>query len=195
MVATTKFETVLPPGSTHRPGAESSPFERRLRAEWRLLRSLAALNPGRLTGLRADDTTFYVTLEGTPALPLADGPALPQHALRVAFPRYFPAVPMELFLSAPVRHPNIHPENGFVCLWDGHRVDNTVEHALHKTAAMLGWRLMNLDARHVMQPAAVSLTSERDRLALQLAAPALLGVEHPAATFTPAGMVRRRRLL
>ncbi len=96
---------------------------------------------------------------------------------------------MELYLEAPMRHPNIHPITGFVCLWEQHRVSYTVEHAIHRAAAILGWRLLNPDPRHVMQPDA--LLPEEPALP---AAPVLQGIEHPAAFFDPPATPRRRRL-
>ena len=172
----------------------SSPTERRLRHEWELLESLVRLNPARLSDQAAWDSTFHVTLHGTPALPLA--PGLPrlvsEHRLRLCFPRFFPAVPLELYLERPVRHPNIHPVSGFVCLWQSHRVEYTVEHALHRAVAILGWRLSNPDPRHVMQPEALSTSYAGS--AQRLDAPALAGLNHCAAQFDATPAERRRRL-
>ena len=95
---------------------------------------------------------------------------------------------MEMYLSVPVLHPNVHPETGFVCLWDRHRVSNTVEIAMHKLVAMLAGTLWNADALHVMQPGAVPC-AVGEPMPLQ-------GVAYdafPAETSTPA--TRRRRLL
>ncbi len=136
-------------------------FVRRLHAEWELLNDLAALNPERLTGLQADDTTFHAVLslpENAPGTVLSwenKPPERRAHSFSVQYPVHFPAVPMELFLQTPVRHPNVHPGTGFVCLWDRHRVSNTVEHAVHKLAAMLDGALYNAKAVHVMQPEAL----------------------------------------
>ena len=177
----------------------TSVYQRRLRAEWDLLNRLALLNPKRLTGLEADDVTFRATL-GVPRLSSGFSVAVPRwekeslerpaHAFRVSYPVHFPAVPMELFLETPVFHPNIHPETGFVCLWERHRVSNTVEHAVHKLLAMLEGRLYNADAVHVMQPdALIALRSSGSRAQDT----SLVGVMHDAygAGRTP---VRRRRL-
>ena len=154
----------------------SSPFERRLREEWTLLGELAGRNPGRLTDLAAQDSTLCVTLRDTPAR-LAGGASLSRHRLRLEYPRFFPALPLELYLETPVFHPNVHPETGFVCLWDRHRAAHTAEDAVHKTAAMLGWRLFNLHAEHVMQPEAAALErTSRAQLAGDLLAAPLLGV-------------------
>lgn len=109
-----------------------------------MLEKLAEKNPGRLTELAAEDLCVRVTLRGTPAFSLT-GTIVSDHPLRIDFPAFFPAAPMELSLDEPVQHPNVHPETGFVCLWDRHRASNTMEHALHKTVAILGWQLWNGD--------------------------------------------------
>ncbi len=174
------------------PELHSSPTERRLQAEWALLADLIALNPGRLRNAAADDMVFSVTLEHTPAPALDSRTTLEHHLLRLVYPRFFPVVPLELYLATPVFHPNVHPETGFVCLWDRHRTANTIEHALHKASAVLGWRLFNLDPRHTMQPDAAAVApAERDALARQLHAPPLRGVRFPAG-FEPTPGFRRR---
>ena len=166
-------------------------FERRLRSEWELLQALAACNPGRLAGLEQRTGEFHLRLHGPAAMSLRNG--LPQcivtvHAVRIDFPVHFPAVPMEMFLAAPVFHPNVHPETGFVCLWDRHRVNNTVEHALHKLASMLAGELRNTTALHVMQPAAVVAPLQYG------SAMPLQGVAYEAAALDTALPGRRQRL-
>ncbi len=165
-------------------------FERRLRAEWDTLQQLAALNPNRLTGLTAADTTFTAVLHG-PAVTLGKGTLVRQdHALRIVFPVHFPAAPMELYVAQPVPHPNIHPETGFVCLWDKHRASYTVEHAVHRTVAMLAGQLFNPRPPHVMQPEALVFYPRPHAGAEWL----LRGIDHSAfePVFTP--QPRRRRL-
>ncbi len=125
-------------------------LERRLRAEWDLLIAMVQCNPGRLSHAAASDLSFTVTL----SQPTSAGSTL--HDIRVVYPVHFPAVPMELYLRSPVLHPNVHPHTGFVCLWERHRVSNTIEHALHKVSAMLAGRLYNANAPHVMQPEALA---------------------------------------
>ena len=165
-------------------------FERRLRAEWDTLQQLALLNPSRLTHLAAADTTFTLVLHGPPVT-LAQGTFVQQeHALRIVFPVHFPAAPMELYLNQPVLHPNVHPETGFVCLWEKHRVSYTVEHALHRTVAMLAGRLFNPDAPHVMQPDALKLYPRGSANAEML----LLGIDHSECEPVFLRQPRRRRL-
>ena len=167
--------------------------ERRIAAEWALLEQLAAANPGRLTALRRSPAEFQATLHGPIALSIPkqqQGERLSVHPLRVEFPVHFPAVPMELYLCVPVFHPNVHPETGFVCLWDRHRVSHSVEQAMHKLVAMLGGGLWNGEAPHVMQPGAVSRMGDAEPMPLQGVAyepifPRVASVAGP----------RRRRLL
>ena len=178
--------------------AASTVLERRLRAEWGLLGRLAELNPGRLGEVRAEDLTVRLTLRGTPGLVLSRGEkdAMPlivhEHALRIDFPEYFPAAPMEVYLGRPAAHPNVHPDTGFVCVWDKHRVSNTVEHAVHKTVAILGWRLRNAEAIHVMQPK--MLQEDGEAWARRLQASALTGVLPADSGRLPPEGPRRMRL-
>lgn len=190
---------------TAKPGHAGLPLERRLSAEWALLHELAARNPQRIANIRSYDLCFRLRLLQTPGLVAAENAAgaeriLSEHDVRIVFPRFFPAVPMELYLGTPVHHPNVHPETGFVCLWDRHRVSHTVEHAVHKLAAMLGWKLWNGEAVHVMQPDALRRVGGADPVVVaSLAAAPLLGVER---SDTPVGFpsalererVVRRRL-
>lgn len=134
-------------------------LHRRLAAEWELLLALVERNRQRLSGPLGSDTTFHITLHGPPTrrAHFSAGADPTSHNIRIHFPVHFPAVPMELYLEIPVLHPNVHPKTGFVCLWDRHRVSNTVEHALHKTVAMLNGALYNPHPLHVMQPIALQL--------------------------------------
>ncbi len=165
--------------------------ERRLAAEWALLEHLAAANRARLSNLRRDDAGFQLKLHGPAALSIpkqGHNGRLSVHDLRFEFPVHFPAVPMEMYLRIPVLHPNVHPETGFVCLWDRHRVSNSVEHALHKLVAMLAGTLFNPDALHVMQPDALPCA--------QTGPMPLHGVVYEPALRTPVPHIaeRRRRL-
>ena len=188
-------EGLLPaPESETSSACVSSPFGRRLQGEWRLLLQLQAANPNRIADVFAEDCTFHVTLLQTPALALKEGTPIPtKHQLRIIFPRFFPAVPMEAFLLEVVRHPNIHPESGFICLWDTHRVSNTVEHALLKVEAMLGWRLLNLEPRHQMQ--ADCDVSDADAVARSLGAVPLVSITHVSGVLPDVEPRLRRRCL
>ena len=152
------------------------------------------MNPNRISSRAAFDATFQLCLEDAQAISLATGEIVTKHDLRIEFPRFFPAVPLELYLDLPVLHPNIHPQTGFVCLWDAHRSSNRVAHGLHKTVAMLGWRLLNLDARHLMQPGAVTPFNGVEQAKIRLSYQPLQGMAYtdfaPELHFTS----RRRRL-
>ncbi|WP_158822418.1 ubiquitin-conjugating enzyme E2 [Granulicella sp. S156] len=177
-------------------------FERRLQAEWELLQRLARLNPSRLTDLSVEDRLFRLTLRETSARlarAIPDGPVTVHH-LRVIYPTYFPAVPLEVYVDNAFWHPNVHPETGFVCIWEQHRVDHTVEHALHKVVAMVGGRLYNREALHVMQPGALDWIEQwndgdltRDRVK------PLIGVAHDTFALdrfaADQGIPKRRRRL
>lgn len=171
----------------------SSILERRLHNEWRLLNDLSDCNPGRIAVLQLDGYTIRLHLHGPSARPVhtvAGKCDITEHAVRIDFPVHFPAVPMEMFLETPVVHPNIHPETGFVCLWDRHRVSNTVEHAMHKLAAMLSGHLRNTAAHHVMQPEACDLP-------ILVEAMPLVGVRYdpgPITGLEASGGIRRRLL-
>jgi hypothetical protein len=185
--------------------------EMRIRSEWALLTELVARNPERLSDPAWRDTTLSVTIRRTPALPLTaaaeHGPVpdqiqldslLEEHVLRIVFARHFPALPMEAYLMTPVFHPNIHPETGFVCLWQRHSTTNTIEHALHKTVAMLTWRLFTTTPLHTMQPRALALCNEPESLSyVQSLLPAvpLHGIDHHRSYVSqPAPGTYRRRL-
>lgn len=161
--------------------------ERRLQAEWDLLQTLALLNPGRIDAIAASDRNFHFALHQTPAYagPIADPFRIrTKHTLRVFYPYAFPTVPLELYMEEPVWHPNIHPETGFICLWDRHRITNTVEHALHKVVAMMAGTLYNQNATHLMQPDALTwITGTPDAKAKRPEAAPLVGIEHEA--FSP----------
>jgi hypothetical protein len=122
-----------------------------------MLHTLAKLNPGRLVAIAAEDLTFHLTLHGTPVRLAAkpDLEIISSHTLRVVYPAYFPAAPMDVYTERPFYHPNVHPETGFICVWATHRVEHTIEHALHKVISMMSGRLYNREAMHRMQPQAL----------------------------------------
>ena len=173
----------------------------RLAAEWVILEELVQKNPTRLTNPARRDTVFTLSLLETPALCLSAGGGYrrgTEHPLRIHFPRHFPALPMEAYLIHPVFHPNVHPETGFLCLWDRHVTTNTVEHAVHKTAAMLGWRLLTTTPLHVMQPAAAEVCKDGEQFAemrSSLDAPPLHGNDHADGYVLHESRGSRRRRL
>jgi ubiquitin-protein ligase len=172
---------------------------RRIENEWLLLQALQQANPGRLQLSRHTDS-FALEVSDLPAL--IEGPADPAkagaatqriHRIRVVFPRYYPTMPVEVYLDAPVFHPNVHPDTGFVCLWTKHRIQTTLEQTLAQLQRVLSWSLLNTDAEHVMQPEALLWHTQpgvREHLPL---ASVLFTPVH-AEAWTPTATPLRRRL-
>ncbi|HUA83776.1 MAG TPA: hypothetical protein VMB85_07945 [Bryobacteraceae bacterium] len=136
---------------------------RRLDNEWALLGQLAERNPKVVEAVRRetapDAEIFHVIVHRTSALALAPPHELMEfasHPVRFRFPEYYPSVPIEAFLEKPLFHPNIHPDNGFVCLWDRFSSGDTVVEAVRKLQKVIAWELWNQHAEHVMQPDAVA---------------------------------------
>jgi ubiquitin-protein ligase len=133
---------------------------RRIENERLLLETLQQANSGRLRLTRNHDG-FALQVDGVPALlaPPSDtattSEVVGSHSLRVVFPRYYPSMPAEVYLDAPVFHPNVHPDTGFVCLWTRHRVNITLEQTLAQLQRVLAWSLLNTNPEHVMQPEAL----------------------------------------
>lgn len=135
--------------------------ERRIEQEWLLLQELAAANPGLLEILDrrklADSEDFQLLLHETEGIPAQDsGTRVRSHQVRLSFPRFYPAAPLEAYLTQPVKHPNVDPRNGFVCLWTKHAGRETVVEALRRLQEVIVWKRMNLDNDHLMQPEAVA---------------------------------------
>jgi ubiquitin-protein ligase len=140
---------------------------RRLENEWKLLAQLAEHNPGVVEVVRRetlpDADVFHVILHRTSALALGDPPRLMElasHAVAFRYLSFYPSVPIEAFLVTPVFHPNVHPENGFVCLWDRFSSGDTIVEAIRKLQQVITWELWNDRAEHVMQPEALKCVGE-----------------------------------
>jgi len=139
----------------------SNLHQRRVEQERNLLQALIDANPGLLAKRESrkepDREVLAFTLHKTTALiqteeGLAQGET---HEITVYFPRFFPSVPMEASLLRPVFHPNVHPENGFVCLWGRFSPSDTVVEAVVQLQRVLTWQLVNQEADHLMQSAAL----------------------------------------
>ena len=136
---------------------------RRLENEWKLLATLGEHNPAVLEVVRRetlpDADIFHVILHRTSAMSLGPPPVLLEnasHSVAFRYPSYYPSVPIEAFLGKPVFHPNVHPENGFVCLWDRFSSGDTIVEALSKLQKVITWELRNDRTEHVMQPDALA---------------------------------------
>ena len=139
-----------------------NPRQTRLDNEWALLAELSRANPASLDDLsRSRDAAadfFRLPLRRTTAL-TGTPPHLQRvdaHVVEFRFPAWFPAVPIEAFLAVPVFHPNVHPDNGFVCLWTRGSTGDTIVTALVRLQNVLGWRLHNASPDHLMQPEALA---------------------------------------
>lgn len=128
---------------------------RRIRAEREALRQLEDANPGRIA-VREEGEALWVRLTETPWYRMQGGTA-DEVLVRLEFPEYYPSTPIEAYLAEPARHPNVHPENGFVCLWGRHHAGTAVVEALEQLQRVLGWELTNWSADHLMQPEAGEL--------------------------------------
>jgi ubiquitin-protein ligase len=140
----------------------STLYQRRIEQEWQLLQLLAKLhsssieNPKREKEVRGE--VFRFTIHQTPAL--IGKPdhfqILDIHAVSLYFPKFFPSTPIEANLGDPVFHPNVHPENGFVCLWNRFSPGDTVMEAISQLQQVITWKLVNQETDHLMQPDALA---------------------------------------
>ena len=134
--------------------------DKRLENEWKFLLQLQQDNPDLIrdasrTSLHGGDWLEFILRE-TSAFTLPDGAnRLATHRVKLHFPEYFPAVPIEAYLDVPVLHPNVHPENGFVCLWDRFSPGDSVIESVRQLQRVLSWELFNPHADHLMQVAAL----------------------------------------
>ncbi len=144
-------------------------YQRRVEQEWRLLEALVEANPDVLGNAKrrseSGDEVFSLQLDQTTAL-MAESSGIgleTKHQAIVHFPRFFPSVPIEVSLLRPVFHPNVHPENGFVCLWDRFSSGDTVVEAMAQLQSVLTWKLWNEQSDNVMQPLALEWFKSPDR--------------------------------
>jgi ubiquitin-protein ligase len=134
---------------------------RRIQSEWKLLQELEAQNPRGLEvlerGVGPLGEFFRIRLYQTASpIKATDGIKLKEsHQIEFSFPRFFPAVPIEAILQVPVFHPNVDPDNGFVCLWTRTSPGDTIIEATIRIQLVIAWDLVNLAPDHVMQPDAV----------------------------------------
>ncbi|HLH04795.1 MAG TPA: hypothetical protein VKX25_18660 [Bryobacteraceae bacterium] len=151
----------------------SSVRARRIENEWQYLLLLARENPSilEIRSRRSEPTAecFDFSLARTPAYA---GPQLTEnirdtHELTLRLPEFYPAVPCEAYLRAPLFHPNIHPLNGFICLWDRFSVGDSVIEAVRQIQLVISWHLFNSAAEHLMQPEALASAAERKPLPYQ----------------------------
>lgn len=159
--------------------------ERRIRNEWEWLRRTAQAGPEALAV--PSEPGGPVLLPETPFYAL-DGTVRRGVAVRFTFPEYYPSVPLEAWLAEPALHPNIHPETGFVCLWDTRHEGTSLVEAVLQLQRVVTWHLYNFSADHLMQPDA----GMRAALPYRAATPPPNYYSERSAGFLPGN--RRKRL-
>lgn len=134
--------------------------DRRLQNEWNFLLELQQYNPELILdasrrSLHGGDWLEF-TLRETSAISLTrTAEIVTTHHVKLHFPEYFPAIPIEAYLAEAVMHPNIHTESGFVCLWDTFSPGDSVIEATRQLQRVLTWELFNRTTDHLMQSEAL----------------------------------------
>jgi hypothetical protein len=149
---------------------------RRLDKEWLAVLQLAENNPGGLIPLgrssRGVLEIFSLQLRDTDGLLMRihEGArrVVSTHSFELRFPRFYPAVPLEAYLSEPLLHPNVDPGTGFLCLWERTSPGDTAIEAIRRVQAMIAWKMYNLEAIHIVQPAAAEWVLQQPGIALPL---------------------------
>lgn len=128
--------------------------ERRMQSEWLLLTKLVEANPEIIDSIDRTDDAFHVHFSETPGwVTGTSGPTMRnEHWIEYLFPRYYPTLPLEAYCQRPAFHPNIHPETGFLCLWEDYLPNRSILEAVVTTRAVLAHQAMNRNAQHCMQP-------------------------------------------
>ncbi len=137
----------------------------RIDNEWAILQQMAGANPGGIDIRERHPDEFLLALKHSPAPICRDGriELVQEHELRFAFARFFPAVPIEAYLTCPVFHPNIHPTTGFVCLWSRFSKADTVVEAICQLQRILTYSVFSDSPDDVMQPEALSWAMNPNR--------------------------------
>jgi hypothetical protein len=144
-------------------------YQRRVEQEWRLLHLLAQANPTILENINREQQVggevFCFTLHQTSSLRgEPNNLQFPDtHSVQLHFPGFFPSVPIEANLVHPVFHPNVHPENSFVCLWNRFSSGDTVMEAVSQLQQVITWKLVNQETDHLMQPEALAWYKDASR--------------------------------
>jgi hypothetical protein len=130
----------------------------RIENEWTILGQMASANAPRLLVKKRCGDQFLLVLHETRAPIVQDGEIklVSEHELRISFARFFPTMPLEVYLTRPVFHPNIHPTTGFACLWGRSSQTDTVVEALCRLQRILTYSVFSDSLDDVMQPAALA---------------------------------------
>lgn len=137
----------------------------RIENEWTILGQMAAANSPRLEVKRRCQDQFVLILHETAAAIVEDGEIklVSDHELCISFARFFPAMPLEVYLTRSVFHPNVHPTTGFVCLWGRFSQTDTVVEALCRLQRILTYSVFSESLDDVMQPAALAWATNTKR--------------------------------
>jgi ubiquitin-protein ligase len=137
-------------------------YQRRLEQEWEILELIVTANPEilenpqRTVEIPGEVFNFVLSqtlgLTGTPL----NFESVNSHKVYLHFPKFFPSTPIEANLAQPVFHPNVHPETGFVCLWNRFSPGDTVMEAISQLQRVIAWELVNEETDHLMQPEALA---------------------------------------
>jgi ubiquitin-protein ligase len=134
---------------------------RRIENEWKVLQELALRNPACIQGLHWEETSAgeFIRVElhhtDSPVKTKSGIRILSSHHIEFSFPRFFPSLPIEAALKTPVFHPNVDPDNGFVCLWTRTCPGDTMVDAITRAQRIIAWDLANFAPDHLMQPDAI----------------------------------------
>jgi ubiquitin-protein ligase len=129
----------------------------RVEREWRLLERLARANPDMIEVVTRRSThggdAFELHLHASPGVERLEGDRMvtrQTHPIRLEFTRFYPDVPIECYVDAPLFHPNVKPETGFVCLWEQANPRDTAIQAVARAQAMAAYRMVNMGGAHLM---------------------------------------------
>src|SRR5215471_16978762 len=137
----------------------------RIENEWTILGQMADANASRLLVKKRCGDQFLLVLHETQAPILQDGQIqlVSEHELRISFARFFPTMPLEVYLTRPVFHPNVHPTTGFACLWGRFSQTDTVVEALCRLQFILTYTVFSNSLDDVMQPEALAWATNSGR--------------------------------
>jgi ubiquitin-protein ligase len=141
---------------------------RRIEMEWQLLEALADANRATFAAITQSEDEFRVDMRESPAWVSGGRERRVEtaHALRFAYPRYYPSLPLEGYFIRPIFHINVDPATGFVCLWRDYRPAQTIVDAILITRTIMAGKVANRDLAHIMQPDAVLINGESDKFSM-----------------------------
>ena len=174
--------------------------DRRIENEWGLLRDAQRSQPSIVELFDresiSDGESFRLALHETSGIVEIDGhrSVISSHHVEIRFPRFFPSVLLEVRLARPVFHPNVDPQNGFVCLWNRFAVEYTAVAALRQLQRVISWELINQTPRHILQPATIEWHQSMVReWAVPLAYSPILATSSSSPCASPPEPALRRR--